>query len=503
MPRILHSRAIVWLRLTVATGVVFSLLVAVGLLGLYYKWFGRLFGPRVGRVTNSRTLRHLAPLWPLYALTLPVWLAITPSAPRMVSLAVWFLLGVLTVEAYCAGLYVRSMQTSAAAVPRPIIWRASWRGRRHSDIRLHRLLEVHLIYAIAPIIATAAVSWREPTAAILAILYPLRYLAYALDMYDFEAVVHWHMHTRSLLVRDRPSASAFVNFAMNYIVGPLNGYVPRLYEIEHMRLHHRYDSGPGDPYSPMPFRRTSLVEFSWFAMFVTLADMTGLALVTERRLSWRWRRLAFLNAVGYWLIVGVLLASDRPLGILLPLFAMLHGLDQAKSQYKWHGLPDADNPEDPLGNTILWVASETAWREMSDRQVVPSASNADDTSGRDWTYFDNYHLIHHLYPSAHFDRYVDLLRQRAPEIVAAGGIVMTLPTIASSAFKMWSGDIEGLEKALITEPAEGLDKRELIRRRLEPVPQVRHADGRVFDSPPVRRLDQHLVRWLGLITGGR
>jgi hypothetical protein len=504
MAAILHFRAVVWLRLIGATALVFLLLAATGILGKYYfNKFGRIFGPRLGRIIDFGVLRCVAPITPLFALTFDSYLGITISLPRGVAVAIWFLIGLVTVEAYSAGLCLRSMQTSAPEIPRPTLWRVSWRGRRDSDIRLHRLLEVHVIYVIVPCLVAATVTWHEPAPAFLSVLYLFRYLAFALDFYDFEAVVHWHMHTRSLAIRDQPTASAFVNVMMNYAVGPINGYVPRLYETEHMRLHHRYDSGPGDPFSPMPYRRTSLIEFSWFAMRVISSNLTGATMLADWRLSWRWRRLVFLNVIGYWLAIIVLLFFDRPLGVLLPIFAALHGLDQAKSQYKWHGLPDADNLEEPLGNTILWVASEADWRSVSGQSVWGDEIDLAAGPYRDWTYFDNYHLIHHLYPSAHFDRYLDLLRQSAPKIIAARAIVMTLPAITSSVFDMWSADIDALVQSLLTQPPEGVDKHEFIRRRLEPVPQVRHREGAVFDSDPVRRLDPHLVRWLGFVTSGR
>jgi len=499
-----HFRSVVWLRLIGATVLVFLLLVATGILGKYYfNRFGQKIGPSIGRVMNSGVFRYLAPITPLFALTFDGYLGVTAALHPGVAGAIWSLVGLATIEAYSAGLCFRSMQTSAAEIPRPTLWRISWRGRRDSDIRLHRLLEVHVIYVIAPAVVAATVTWHEPVPAILSVLYLLRYLAFALDFYDFEAVVHWHMHTRSLVVRGRPSASTFVQVMMNYVVGPINGYVPRLYETEHMRLHHRYDSGPGDPYSPMPYRRTSLVEFSWFATRVVSSNLTAAAFLASRRLSWRWRRLVSLNVLGYWLVVVVLIVADRPLGVLLPIFAALHGVDQAKSQYKWHGLPDADNPKEPLGNTILWVASEAAWRTASGKVVLGEEIDLNDGFYRDWIYFDNYHLIHHLYPSAHFDRYLDLLRKSAPKILASRAIVMTLPAITSSVFDMWSANVDALAQALLTEPPEGMDKREFLRRRLEPVPEARHREALIFDSQPVRRLDAHLVRWLGFVTSGR
>ena len=202
--------------------------------------------------------------------------------------------------------------------------------------------------------------------------------------------------------------------------------------------------------------------------------------------------------LGYWLVVLTLIAFQRPLGALLLLFALLHGLDQAKSQYKWHGLPDPDNLADPLGTTILWVTSEAAWREIAGLSTSISGG-PDGPVVRDWTYFDNYHLVHHLYPSAHFDRYIELLRRRAPDIIAARGVVMTLPAILTSAFAMWSGDIDGLASALLTEPPRGIDKREFIRQRLEPIPSLRHPQGAIFDHSLVRHLDRHLLRVLGVI----
>jgi hypothetical protein len=500
MGRIFNQREIVWLRLWVAAVFVFALLVTTAILGIYYFKFGQFYR-YFARLADTRATRHLVPFVPLFALTFPALSAISSPVPAMLTVVAWFVVGLLFVELYSTGLYLRSMQTSEPEVPAPVLWKPSWRTKRDSDIRLHRLFEVHLIYVITPALVAAITSWNEPAPAILSALFLLRYFAFAVDFYDFEAIVHWHMHTRSMTVMEKPGVSGMINILMNYIVGPINGYVPRLYEIEHLRIHHRYDSGPGDPYSPMPYRRTSLIEFSWFAMLVITSDLIAWAQITGRRLSGRWRRTAVLNLFGYWLVVFILIAFERPLGALLVLFALLHGLDQAKSQYKWHGLPDPDNAEHPLSNTILWVPSKVSWQSIAALPVEGKArGGAGHSVVRDWTYFDNYHLIHHLYPSAHFDRYVDLLKRRAQDIIAAQGIVMTLSVIATSAFSMWAGDIDLLADALLTGPADGAAKREFIRRRLEPVPQLRHPQHAVFESSPVRRADRYLVRVLGAIA---
>jgi len=497
MAWIMSRRPAIWLRISGATVLVFSLLVITGVFGIYYLKLGRYYR-YFARVANFKGFRHVVPLVPLFALTLPTWLAVSSPIPGAAATTLWVLVGFTFVELYSTGLYVRSAETSASAMPRPILWRASWHTKRESDLRLHRLFEVHVIYIVAPAVTAALVTWNQPAPAIISTLFLVRYFCYALDFYDFEAVVHWHMHTRSMVIEGRPGASRIIAFLMNYVVGPAVGYVPRLYEIAHPRVHHRYDSGPGAPYSPMPYRRTSLIEFSWFAMLVITSDLTAWAQLARRRLSRRWRRVAILNLVGYWLVVLTLIVLQRPLGALLLLFALLHGLDQAKSQYKWHGLPDPDNLEDPLGTTILWVTSEAAWRQIAGLPASVGESS-DGPIVRDWTYFDNYHLVHHLYPSAHFDRYIELLRRRAPDIITARGVVMALPAILTSAFAMWSGDIDSLASALLTEPTPGIDKHEFIKRRLEPVPSLRHPQGAVFDYPLIRHLDRHLTRTLGAI----
>jgi Fatty acid desaturase len=496
-----------WIRLTAAVGVVLPLLAILRLLALYHGWCGRHIASHLDRLVDWPVIRHLVPFVSLYALTwLPLQVHLS-SLPYGLGLALWVCLGLVAVEAYSSGLYLRAMHTGDTEVPPGTIWRSTWRPRRTEDIRLHRLLEVHLIYVVPAAVSAALITWSVGVVpAAVAALFLVRYYAYSTDYADFEACVHWHMHTHSLAIPDRPVVSKVIGVVLDYVVGPPNGYVPRLYEIEHLRLHHRYDGGPGDLYSPVRYRRSSFVEFCWFATHVMLSTALGWDLVFNRLLRLKARLTVLANVVLLWGMTAALVGTGRFLGVYLATVVVLHGIRQARAQYEWHGLTDGGNPTKPLGNTMLWVGDPGAWRSLAaceaDTEVAGRETALVAGPSPEWMYFDNFHLIHHLHPSAHFTDYLRLLKRRAQQIVEAQAVVMRLSAMPQVAFHMWSGNIAELAAALVTEPYD-VSKSDYLARRLEPVAAVRHPQAGFFESRAVCFVNQWSLLVLRLLTGGR
>src|SRR5437899_11572214 len=109
MAGMMRFAAAVRMRLIASIVSVFVLLAIVGLIGSYYVKFGQYFGRHLGRIAATKGVRHLVPFAPLFVLTLPGYVASTPNQPRVVAIALRFLIGLVLVELYSVGLYLRSM----------------------------------------------------------------------------------------------------------------------------------------------------------------------------------------------------------------------------------------------------------------------------------------------------------------------------------------------------------------------------------------------------------
>lgn len=69
---------------------------------------------------------------------------------------------------------------------------------------------------------------------------------------------------------------------MDCVVGPLNGYVPRIYSVNQLLVHHVLNSSPMDIHSLMPFHRCGFLEFCFFAVKLTGSVMFATDLIFPR-----------------------------------------------------------------------------------------------------------------------------------------------------------------------------------------------------------------------------
>lgn len=65
-------------------------------------------------------------------------------------------------------------------------------------------------------------------------------------------------------------------------------------------MHHWRNAGPENLNSMTPFRRTSLLEFCWFASKLSLSVMFGSGLLVQRRVSPRRRITLAAKILGFW-----------------------------------------------------------------------------------------------------------------------------------------------------------------------------------------------------------
>lgn len=177
----------------------------------------------------------------------------------------------------------------------------------------------------------------------------------------------------------------------------------------------------------------------------------------------------------FWGAVAVLMYAGSMLGPALVLFAVLQAVSVAQDQLVWHGLIDPKAPASIMSNTIQWIGDSTT----SVADDVPRASHGRELdparSDIDWAFFDNFHLIHHLFPSRHFTEYRNLFDRKSAEICEARAAVFPLSYMPRFLGDMWRGDLDRMAAEMIS----GMTKqqcRELLHCRVAPVPAV----GRAF-----------------------
>ena len=484
--------------------VVLPILVIARLFTFYDLYFNYIFGEWTRALVSRRLGVWIVPLLPLYSLT---WrfLALT----NMFACFVWVTIGVVLVEIHSVCLHRESW--IAAFEPEWIPRDACALGgipNRLADRRLHHILLILIIYAIPLLVVGVSVHTALTWQCFIAALFIIRYFEYA--RIDFETCIHWNMHCKVLVFKDKPRLSKFWEALMDYLVGPLSGYVPRVYNANHLLVHHHLNGNTMDIHSTTPFRRNSFLEFCYFAMKLAGSIMFATDLAFHKKVQGRTRLSLLAHVFGFWIVVAALLLCGRLLAPLFILFTIHHGVIMARFQYVWHGLVDPSNPNQLITTTTLWVSSEKFWSDMIAEITVPTRQQQVSTNtideipepGTDWAYFDNYHLLHHLKPNAHFTQYPALLKYYAPQLLKAQSVVLTLNIITTFPFDCWTSNIDRIINGLQIDLSDA-EKRKFIRTRLEPVPGNRHPIAAVCESNLARIIEQKLLKLLEISTGGQ
>ncbi len=371
------------------------------------------------------------------------------------------------------------------------------RPARPQDRRLHYLIRTQVIFLLpliaAGIVVTLNHSW---TAWIVFFCFVAKYVPPA--WVDYEAYFHWDMHCNILRMNRGVRFEMLWRQICEYGLGVAVGSMPRLYSTEHLIIHHPSNAGPKDIHSPLPYRRSSPAEFLFYMWKTIYILATGAGVVFHKRCSSKQRSLLAISITLFYLVAGALILLGSPLGWWILLVIVYRGANTAKAQYIWHGLHNGSGSSSPLATTILWLPPKLPLPSDDGETRHPEDGFEDLTPqfGSDWAFFDNYHLVHHLHPKAHFSEYPLLLQKALPRIEEFGSPVLALSEYSSffsdlmlSRFDKVAASFIGNSKVTSTDVAAGL----------EPWPDTRSAIAIVSESVTGRRMDSALSRaWIFL-----
>lgn len=487
-----------------------TILASTALMTRYETLSVRAHNPRIRQLVPLRVARRVGPCLPATALLgIPAAdrLAGAPVPAAVAGWALWALFALIVAEAYAVCL------RREAWIPEFQPWlvptEATPLGGRPSkadDRRIQQQFRTLCTYSTVPILLTATL----PLTASPAVLLPLaatiaKLFSFSSTQGEFETAVHWNMHCGVLGVEGRPRLTRAVVAGMNWIFGPVNGYIPHVYDTNHILIHHVENSGPKDIHSPLPYDRTSYLEFCYFAQRMIGSLLFATDLLFHPRCRKRGRAALVAGIAGFWLIDVALFATGRALAVWLLLAVLHRAVASARSQTIWHGLIDPAGPFDALTTAILWLPSREAWESLLAAPIDPGtrprgrlpvetrAAVADvPAPGTDWAFFDNYHLVHHLHPRAHFSEFPELLRRYAPLVRSSECPVLALANIRHFARDCWSRNFAALGATVIAGP-EG-DVEHYLRRRLAPSAEFRSPVAPITEGRVCRSIDQFVGR---------
>lgn len=461
-------------------------------------------GERIRSILPWSGSMLIGSLLPLYSLTYPT-LAALSAAGISASLA-WLSVGLALAEIYA--VLLRRESWICAYEPHWISLDAQplrYPPYRYQDRRLHRLLRTQIHFG-APAAFSAALTPLGPDSVaqcVVATYFLLKYFSYSGP--DFEAVVHWAMHSRTLKSAIKTRKEGIAYALMEYICGPINGYVPRVYESNHLLIHHIYNGNIGDIHSPAAFDRLSFVEFSVFAWRLTADTLFCTDLLRHKNCKGRKRKQLITTLIFFWSMVSLLIFLNSLLPYLLLGFLLHHGVTMARFQIIWHGLIAPEDPRSAASSTVNWVPlpnPEEATTFWLPPLVTQEGRLADCATTRQdlvphwqhhWAFFDNLHLLHHQNPSTHFSEYPSkfLLAQTRHDSLPLN---LDLQFMSTHCMALWQRDLPGAGQALIgTNTAEAT---KLIWARTRPIGPPPRLINRIRGTVRLAQLDSIFVKTL-------
>lgn len=469
---------------------------------------------RIRSFISLRASRFVGPLLPLLATSLG--LAATAhvgdhiSAPRIFFAAGLVALSLVLAEVYSVCLHREAWIASF----QPELLGSDYHPlnsppRRSADSRLQHLLRFQAIYLVG-LIAALAAPGNSPSVLGCLVAVPFALKFYGHCSWDYEVLLHWDMHSNVLDLPGAPRRARLWRLLANWVLGPFHGYLPSYYRAHHLVIHHRENAGPDDSHSPLPYNRSSLLEFCGFYLKMLLYHLSGVDVAMHRRAT-RSTRLSVLTAsVVYWLAVALLFMIVPALAVWLILAVLLRTLVSTRAQYIWHGLIDQSHLRHPCFGTLLWTPSPENWGKLganSDTDAIAAFYGARRPGnvpqpGSDWAFFDNYHVIHHLHPKVHFAEYPELLSRRLPQLVRTGIIMFDMRGLGNFAFYCWSGNIQAIADLLIT-PMPRERRLAFVSERLAPLESRRSVVGKPADSRVGIAANRVLVAGVYAVTKGR
>jgi fatty acid desaturase len=141
---------------------------------------------------------------------------------------------------------------------------------------------------------------------------------------------------------------------LEFFLGYLYGNAPELGRTDHVRLHHRENSGPDDTRNNISYDRTSRIDFLWYLSenIWTALGLVPYAYFKARSDEKNRRRMLWGMARYYTYFVAVFIYDWR-IGImfvLVPLLCM--NFINAITAWVQHAFCDPDNPLDYFANTV-------------------------------------------------------------------------------------------------------------------------------------------------------
>ncbi len=458
-------------------------------------------------------LSAAAALLPLVALS-PFLLSRSASHMTWATQLLVVAAGLVLAEVYSVCLhresYIAAFEPWFIATDRAVLGKPALRA---SDRRLHYLVRTQTLYVLPLFFASVLVDGGDPPAAwVLFFAFLIKFVVPA--WVDYEAYFHWDMHCAILGMRDGGYLTRLWRGVCECLLGPAVGSLPYIYSTEHLLIHHPQNAGPGDVHSPLPYRRTSVIEFTHYLCKTVIVLATVVGVATNRRVRGRPRRRLLLGVGLVWLVAVAALVLNRPLGTWIVGAVVFRGANTAIAQYVWHGLHDGSGRAHPMSSTINWVAppvtagvvahgDEGIQAEKSRPEVHaapgdlvhPTSSLREyvPNPGSDWAFYDNYHLIHHLHPRAHFEDYPRLLESEATRIADFGSPVITLDRYESFFSNLMKRDLAAVAPGYQT--GDDLETRcRVLADRLEPWDASRSAISAVSESAIGSRFDSALSR---------
>eukprot|EP01059_Diplonema_ambulator_P007351 TRINITY_DN16821_c0_g2_i1.p1 TRINITY_DN16821_c0_g2~~TRINITY_DN16821_c0_g2_i1.p1 ORF type:complete len:396 (+),score=122.48 TRINITY_DN16821_c0_g2_i1:77-1264(+) len=188
------------------------------------------------------------------------------------------------------------------------------------------------------------------------------------------------------------------------ILGPIFGETPETYYVHHIGMHHSFNNFFNDLSCTMCYKRDSF--FHWLRYFFRFLfchyEMFKLFYGRNNKLI-----LRFLTGECTWLCFVLYNYPSRPVPTLLVLVApvLIMRLGMMAGNWGQHAFINPSEPATNMGHSI---------------NIIDSAYNRR-------CFNDGYHIIHHMYPSAHYTELPQLFKQELPLLAEHDCIVFSNP----------------------------------------------------------------------------
>lgn len=194
---------------------------------------------------------------------------------------------------------------------------------------------------------------------------------------------HKEAHCKGRVVRWMGARQLYV---CNYWAGLFHGVLPGVFNVSHVRNHHRYENAARDLHCTAYLRRdrvSSLLVYlvDWLAY---ASNVSGLAAFAAER-NWHAVRELALGTALYLAFAGIVLWMDVWVGLLCVVYPFFEAnVLLSCVNYVWHAFIDADRLYDD---------------RISSTTVV---------EGMQFVLGEEFHVVHHIMPGVHWTRHAEI-----------------------------------------------------------------------------------------------